>query len=501
MLDLTTIFSLTAIFLLTYLWLRRPKLNLPPCPTRPLPFLGNLLALEENPRSQFRKWQKEVGEIFTLYMGSKLVVVVSGYDLIKELFLKRAHLFSDRPQVAFDMVNKFPQSGLAFSNGHKWKEQRTLSLKILRDFGMGKNVMAEKIQEEVAHFLDLLAKLEGQPSDIRVATNISTCNVISSIVLGHRFEYHDQRLQDLIVRITALLSDTQFNGIVNFIPYVRFIPGDFFHIKKIKKTTDDILDFLNTFVQKKGVDEYDENHSDNLITAYISELNSKQSTSQQTTLSKNELLKSLFDLFIGGTETTSTTITWCLLYVVNNPDVQKKIYDELKEQVGTNRTPCIQDKPKLIYLNAVIKETQRVASIIPHSVTHTCTEDAEVRGYTIPKGTYISPNLDSVLHDPKIWGDDVMEFKPERFIDQDGKLKTPEEFIPFSIGRRVCLGESLAVMELFLYLSSIFHRFEILPATPGSPPPIDYKFGIVASPAPYQLRFLLRGVNGFALKI
>ncbi|XP_059161819.1 cytochrome P450 2C15-like [Physella acuta] len=492
MLDLTTISLATTVLVLMYLWIKRPKLNLPPCPTRPLPLLGHLLTLEENPRSQFKKWHQEFGDIFSLYMGGKLVVVVCGYELIKELLLKRGDEFKYRPRLAMSEASPLPKSGVIFSNGHNWKEQRTISLHILRDFGMGKNILADKILEEVEYFLNLLEETQGQPSSIRVATNISTANVISSIVLGHRFDYKDETLRELITRFNEVISDQHFNGVANFFPFLRFLPGDMFHFKKTIKANEDIMKLMKKFAHLKGVEQYKEDNIDNLIAAYVHELNDRKAKGKETCLNEDELVKTAYDLFIAGMETTSTTITWCLLYVLNNPEVQAKIYRELKEQVGTNRSPCIQDKPNLTYLNAVIKETQRLASLVPQSVTHTCTEDVTVRGYTIPKGTYISPNLDSVLHDPKIWGDDVMEFKPERFIDQDGKLKTPEEFIPFSIGRRVCLGESLAVMELFLYLSSIFHRFEILPETPGSPPPIKYKFGFVASPLAYKLRLVKR---------
>ncbi|XP_059161782.1 cytochrome P450 2C15-like [Physella acuta] len=492
MLDLTTFILASSIFLLTYFWLKRSRLNLPPYPTRPLPLLGHLLTLEENPRSQFKKWREELGDIFSLYMGNKLVVVVCGYDLIKELLLKRGEEFSDRPALAVDQATPFPQKGVIFSNGQNWKEQRTVALNILRDFGMGKNRLAEKIEEEIDHFLDLLAEQEGKPSDIKIVTNISIANVICSIVLGNRFNYQDENFQDMVTKLTAILTDSHFNGVTNFIPFLHLLPGDRFHIKKINQYIKSLCEFLFSFVNKKGVEELDENNVDSLISAYMLELKSKESKGVPTHLNKENLSRVVTDLFSAGTETTSTTILWCLLFVLNHPDVQKKIHGELQQQIGNNRKPCLQDKPKLVYLNAVIKETQRLASIVPQAITHTCPRDVTVRGYTIPKGTYISPNLDSVLHDPKIWGDDVMEFKPERFIDQDGKLKTPEEFIPFSIGRRVCLGESLAVMELFLYLSSIFHRFEILPATPGSPPPIKYKFGLTIAPLPYELKAVKR---------
>ncbi|XP_059161820.1 cytochrome P450 2C3-like [Physella acuta] len=492
MIDLINAVLTIAVLVLTCLWFKRPKQNLPPYPTRPLPLLGHLLTLEDNPRSQFKTWREELGDIFSLQMGSELLVIISGYDLIKELFLKRAGEFSDRPKLAFDQVNPLPEKGITFSKGKSWKEHRTVALHILRDFGMGKNILAGRIQEEVTHFLDLLSESCGQPSDVRVATYVSTANVISSIVLGHRFDYKDERYQDMIARFSKSVSADNFNSPVNFFPCLRHLPGDFFHVKEMKKAVKDLFKFIHSFVQEKGYIEYDENNIDNFIAAYVKEMTLKKSRGKLTFLSDEGLMKVVYDLFTAGMETTSATINWCLLYVLNYPDVQAKIYQEMKEKIGSDRRPCIQDKQSLVYLTAVIKETQRLSSIVPNSVTHTSLHDVTVRGYTIPKGTYISPNLDSVLHDPKIWGNDVMEFKPERFIDQDGKLKTPEEFIPFSIGRRVCLGESLAVMELFLYLSSIFHRFEILPATPGSPPPIKYKFGIIAVPLAFQLRAVER---------
>ncbi|XP_059161772.1 cytochrome P450 2G1-like [Physella acuta] len=494
MFDLTIVLVASAIFTFIYLWFMRPSVNLPPCPTRPLPFLGHLLTLEDNPRSQFKKWHQELGDIYSLCMGSKLVVVVCGYDLIKELLLKRGDEFSHRPLLAIDQATPYPQKGLIFNNCQNWKEHRALSLQILRDFGMGKNVLARAIQEEVGHFLDLLAEQRGEPTDIRVMTNVSIANVISSIVSGHRFDYDDEKFRNLVTNLAEIFEDQHFNAVLNFIPVLRYLPGDLFHIKKLKEIISDIYNFHSKFVNETwaSMEEDDKNVRESFISAYMSELKSKIRNGEPTYLNKESLLKTINDLFGAGTETTNTTIMWCFLYVLHHPEVQEKIYNELQENVGTGRSPCISDKPNLTYLNAFIKESQRLASVTPQGVTHTCPRDVIVRGYTIPKGTYISPNLDSVLHDPKIWGDDVMEFKPERFIDQDGKLKTPEEFIPFSIGRRVCLGESLAVMELFLYLSSIFHRFEILPATPGSPPPIKYKFGFTVSPALFQLRAIER---------
>uniref|UniRef100_A0A2C9JMR0 Cytochrome P450 n=1 Tax=Biomphalaria glabrata TaxID=6526 RepID=A0A2C9JMR0_BIOGL len=173
---------------------------------------------------------------------------------------------------------------------------------------------------------------------------------------------------------------------------------------------------------------------------------------------------------------------------------RKKIFDEINEHVGTEREPNIRDKQNLTYLKAAIMETQRLASIVPNSVPRTCHSDMQVRGYTIPKDSFILPCLDSVLHDSQIWGYDVMAFNPERFISQDGQLQMPEEFIPFSVGNRTCLGENMAKTSLFLYISNMIQKFEFQPAVLGQPPPLKYISGFILSPERYQVKIIARSI-------
>ncbi|CAG5125152.1 unnamed protein product [Candidula unifasciata] len=357
---------------------------------------------------------------------------------------------------------------------------------------MGKNLLADKIQEEVGCYTNYLASLEGKPTDIRVITNISTSNIICSILIGHRFEYTDTEFQDLMNKLGTLASDHQNVSLVHFFMWLRHLPGDFFNAKKISVNMNAIMDRLNKFLVEKKRHIEDTNEVSTLIDAYIVERNKKLKAGISTTLNDRNLLKIMIDLFMAGTETTSTTIYWCILYMLHYPVVQNKVHKEIKSQIGTDRAPTIQDKPKLTYLNAVITETQRLASIVPLSVSHLCSEEVALGEYVLPKGTYIMPNLDSVLHDKTIWGEDAMSFRPERFIDNNGKLQVPEQFIPFGIGRRVCLGEALAKMELFLFLASMFQRFQFLPPSPSSVPELSYVSGIVLSPKHYEVRVVER---------
>lgn len=382
--------------------------------------------------------------------------------------------------------------GVIFSNGAIWKEQRSVSLSILRAFGMGKNLLAGKIQEEVGCYVNYLASMNGNPTDINVITNISTCNIICSILIGRRFEYDDKGLQTLMRKLGTLVMDSKNLGLINFIFWLRYIPGDVFKAKRIAANRRAIFSELMKFIDEKKRHVVDSDDICNLIDGYIVERNKKREAGIPTSLDDQHLTKIMYDLFAAGTETTSTTIYWCILYMLNYPDVQEKVYQEIKQKVGTNRVPTIQDKSQLTYLNAVICETQRLASIVPLAVTHVCSEDVTLGGYCIPKGTYVIPNLDSALHDQTTWGEDSTSFRPERFIDKNGELQVPEQFIPFSIGRRVCLGEALAKMELFLFLSTMLQRFHFLPPNPHSVPELKSKPGIIAAPKIYEVRMVER---------
>ncbi|KAK6965386.1 cytochrome P450 2U1-like isoform X2 [Biomphalaria glabrata] len=182
---------------------------------------------------------------------------------------------------------------------------------------------------------------------------------------------------------------------------------------------------------------------------------------------------------------------WCLLYMLYYPEVQQKIYKEIVEQIGTERPPNITDKSNLKYLTAVIMEVQRKASIVPLSLPHLCNKDTTLAGYNIPKGTIVMPNLDAIHSSKEIWGDPE-NFRPERFLDAKGNIIKKEELMPFSIGRRICLGESLAKMELFLYLSTLFQKFEFLSASPDKVPPLQDTWGLVAAPEHFEIRCVER---------
>ncbi|XP_054870662.1 cytochrome P450 2D17-like [Amphiprion ocellaris] len=143
------------------------------------------------------------------------------------------------------------------------------------------------------------------------------------------------------------------------------------------------------------------------------------------------------------------------------------------------------DRENLPYTNAVIHEIQRYGNIVPLNVSHMASRDTTLDKYTIPKGTVIMASLHSVLNDESMW-ETPHSFNPQHFLDQDGEFRKREAFLPFSAGKRVCLGEQLARMELFLFFTSLLQRFSFS-APAGEKPSLEYTMGGIRSPRPYRL--------------
>ena len=480
-----TILALTAVTLYLWFYNGRPK-NAPPGPWFYIPVIGNLVQIGSNPVTSFREMRKKYGDVFSVYMANRLVIVINGFDNMKEAFVKNSDLFTDRPSLYFTKVITFGK-GLLGSSGHVWKEQRKFTLLTLKNLGMGKDILQLKIQDEASALTEELAKREGKATDLRNLIGSAVCNIIVSIVFGKRFEYNDPKYVNFLEIVD---ENVLMPPLLHFFPFLRHLPGDMFKIKHMTSGMDTVQRDLVRAAIKEHKENYDEDNTDDFIGAYIKEMKRKQDLGESTSMDNSNLCAAIQDLFLAGTATTTTTLRWLLLYFLHFPEVQKKCFEEIQRNVGCDRMICLEDKTKLPYVEATLMEVLRHADIGPLSLVRTVPRDTEFKGYTIPTGSLIIPNIDSVLSDLMIWGDPEV-FRPERFLDENGRLTKPEEWIPFLFGPRNCLGESLARMELFLFLSSMLQKFEFVTSEEGFPT-LESKLGFTQEPQPYTIRAVLR---------
>ncbi|XP_066484527.1 cytochrome P450 2C23-like [Tiliqua scincoides] len=485
LLDNTTIlllFSLCCLLLLAIQRKGTKNKNVPPGPT-PLPFIGNLLQLNfKNLAGSLKKMSEKYGPVFTVHFGSEPVVVLHGYETVKEALVERGDQFVHRGSLPLvDKTNK--GLGILMSSGERWVQLRRFSLATLRNFGMGKKSIEEQIQEEATHLMKELRAKKGQPFDPASLLSCASCNVISHILLGERFSYQDQEYLEVLHMLTESfrLENSVAGQLYGLFPSImEYLPGS--HQTYFKN-----LFAIQAFVAKK-VKEHERNVDPNaprdFVDAFLLKMEQERSNAK-TEFTRENLNMTVYDLFIAGTETTSITLRYILMVLTEYPAVQAKVRQEVDQVIGQERPPAMKDRPQMPFTEAVLHEAQRCLDLVPLGLVRMVKQDTEIQGFAIPKGTSIFTVLSSALHDHGQFKNPY-QFDPEHFLDENGAFKKNGADMPFSAGKRNCVGEGLARMELFLYLTTILQSFylkrppgvtkiDVTPALSGIgniPPPV-----------------------------
>ncbi|KAI1886498.1 hypothetical protein AGOR_G00196360 [Albula goreensis] len=459
----------------------------PPGPW-PLPLLGNLLLLDlKKPYVSLNELSKKYGPVFTVKFGPKKVVVLAGYKTVKQALVNFAEEFGDRdiPPILQDSSQG---NGVLFANGDSWKEMRRFSLSTLRDFGMGKRGSEEKIMEEARYLIEVFEKFKGEPFDTARPVNYSVSNVINSIVYGSRFDYADPFFQKMVHRANEniRLSGTTELQVYNMFPWLGWFFGRWLSSRaRILKNLETSIESFKGLVRELQ-DTLSPQDRRGLVDSFL--IRQQEETGQPGSyFHNNNLIMTIGNLFAAGTDTTGATLRWSLLLMAKYPHIQDRVQEELSRVIG-DREPQAEDRKDLPYTNAVIHETQRLANILPISVPHTTSCDVTFQGFFIKKGTTVIPLLTSVLHDESEW-ETPHSFNPAHFLDEKGCFVKRDAFMPFSAGRRACLGESLARMELFLFFTFLLQKFRFLPPHGVAEEELDLTpaVGFTLNPSPHLL--------------
>uniref|UniRef100_A0A672Z3Q6 Uncharacterized protein n=1 Tax=Sphaeramia orbicularis TaxID=375764 RepID=A0A672Z3Q6_9TELE len=468
--DVKSLLIFVAVFILIadLIKNRRPA-SFPPGP-RMFPIVGNMLS------TVFIK--VTYGDVYSLRMGQRFVVVVNGFDAVKEALITQGDSFAERPVLALQL-DMFKGLGLLFTNGNTWREQRRFALFTLRNFGLGKKSLEPVILDEFTHCAQEITGYKGKPFYPHLIINNAVSNIICSLVFGHRFEYDDEKFKGMIEMCEKV--EPFLLQLYNSFPHLmRRLPGP-------HKTLQNIWEDVKKFIREELQDHkqnWDPSDQRDYIDCYLNEI---QMTKGQTdsTFDDANLVACVLDLFVAGTETTSTTLRWAFLYMAKYPEIQEKVQAEIDTVIGQSRQPSMEDRANLPYTDAVIHEIQRIGNIVPLNLPHSTTREVQLGGYTIPKGVTVVPNLTSVLFNKNDW-ETPHTFNPGHFLNEEGKFVKPAAFIPFSAGKRQCLGESLAKMELFLFFTSFMQRYTFsMPV--GVKPVFDYHLGATRAPLHYEL--------------
>ncbi|XP_048361674.1 cytochrome P450 2J5-like [Sphaerodactylus townsendi] len=396
---------------------------------------------------------KKHGNVFTLRGGTQPVIILSGFETIKEALIKHSEIFAGRPLTPFfKVITK--GKGIVFANGHTWKQQRKFGIVTMQK--LGKKVLTHQIQAEAQQLVEIFASANGQPFDPSLPIINSTSNVACALVFGRRYSSSDEEF----LKLTEIVNyNTEFGGTFSHLLYETF-PWLMKHIpwpyKKSFVCVDDLLSYVKKEIEKHRVEPPMEEPQD-FINYYLFQME-KSKNDPTSTYDEENLFQCISDIFSAGTDTTAKTLQWALLLLMTHPDIQEKVHKELDDAFGPSQTIGYQDRKKIPYTFALIHEVMRYKCILLTGNPRLSLQDITILGTFIPKGSMIVPDVHSVFSDPKIW-ETPKKFNPSHFLDKDGKFVDREELVLFGAGSRVCIGKELAKMELITFFSNLLRAF------------------------------------------
>ncbi|XP_068001287.1 cytochrome P450 2J6-like isoform X3 [Melanerpes formicivorus] len=362
-------------------WKRR---GFPPGPT-PFPIIGSLWRINfRADHGSLKKLAKTYGNICTLWLGHKPMVVLYGFQAVKNGLTTNSEDVSGRLQT-FVFNRMANGKGILVSNGLVWKHQRHFGIGALRKLGMRNKGMERGIQTEARYLVEFFRSKDGRAVDPSFPIVHAVSNVICAVVFGHRFSLEDETFCQLIEAFSCMVAfaNSYFHYVCELLPWVaELLPGP-----QLKASYS--CEFIRSFIRQEIKTHRERGkigEPEDFIDLYLDQIE-KTKNIPNSTYDEDNMVQSVFDLFLGGSETTATTLRWALLYMMAYPDVQEKVQKELDAVLSPSHLVCYEDRKRLPYTNAVIHEILRFGSIVLITIPRQAVKDTTVLGYGLPKAT------------------------------------------------------------------------------------------------------------------
>ncbi|XP_076460969.1 cytochrome P450 1A1-like [Babylonia areolata] len=461
------VFVVTLLMVKLVMTMRKKRYNLPPGPWG-LPLVGYLPFFGPLPHVTFMEMRKKYGDIISISMGSWPAVVISGSDAIKEALVTKRDDFAGRPAFTAARLSENITSLSALTYGPLWKLHRKTLSNVLYNHSNARKNPIENIIRSDAYVVIKEYLSHGDKSFCPLASlDLAAFSMVYQLCYDRHNNVRDDH--DFMAFLKHLREFSKLNrpgNPINAMPWLRhFMPS------KIANFMEMLED--NKKLRAKKVEEHESSFdkdslrdiTDGLIHA------GNQLTEEEKALGtdKKRLIGNVFAIFGAGSANVSSTLRWCVALMTAFPEVQEEVFQQINDVVGQGREITLADRPKLPLVEATVYEVFRYVGVFPFALQHVTTCDTTLQGYDIPEGTVVLVNLYSAFMDEKVWGDPKI-FRPQRFLDSEGQLDRGlvEQVPAFSLGRRRCVGEFVARMELFLFFATLMQRLKFF-RPPGHP--------------------------------
>lgn len=459
-----------------------------PSPPGPFawPLVGNALQLGRLPHRAFGRLARRYGPVFQLRLGRRRVVVLNGEPVIRRALVSLGSHFAGRPDFpSFELVS----GGRSVAFGccsPRWRARRRLAHAALRAHATAAEV-ERHVADEAGDLVRLfLRRSRGgayfEPSPLLVVAN---ANVLCALCFGRRYSHADSEFTALLGRNDRFGQTVGAGSVVDVLPWLLRFPNP---VRSVFRDFQALNQELHGFVRAKVAQHrqtFDPCALRDISDVMIATV--EHGDSPPEGLGPEDVEGAMTDIFGAGQDTTSTALSWVLLLLLKHPRLQRDLQAELDRVVGRSRLPLAKDRPHLPLLEAFIYETLRYSSFVPITIPHATTDDVELEGFHIPKGTVVFINQWSVNHDCSKWPD-PQRFDPTRFLDAQQRLDRDRagSVMIFSAGQRRCIGDQLAKLQLFLFTAILLHQCSFH-ASPAEQLTMDCVHGLALKPRPFTV--------------
>ena len=482
---LTTLFLVWIVwyFVTTYFERR----SMPPGPF-PYPLIGNLPHLSPEFNKPFGNLREKYGDIFTIDLMTRTVVLNTA-SLAREARLGR----NKDEVVGLSAETVYPLDiilcdDVVFADyGTPYLFRKRVFKSAMHVFGEGINQVEERGGYAVKSTLKKIDSLKGHPFSPKEVTASAILMQLWDWLTSERLTFEHPKIE-LLLELGALIAkQSTTRSFFHMVPFHSYLPTEFNrNIKRAK----DLISSLIPPVFQSHLESYTPgvicDMTDSFISAYKKEI-AKESGKDIGCI--NDIQGLMLDVIFAGSDTTSSSLAWFLLCMVSYPEIQKKIHDELDQTIDIDELPRWQDVQNMPYLQATICEVMRWCTPVPLTVANVL-RDITLGSYYIPKRTPVFFNLTRIHCDENEWVQPE-EFRPERFLDDEGKFvgwTKHNAFLPFGLGRRECGGITFAKIMLFIFAATLLHRHSFeLPEGAEKPNRESGSLGIVSSPTDFKV--------------
>ncbi|XP_055709317.1 probable cytochrome P450 303a1 [Phlebotomus papatasi] len=460
------------------------------------PIIGSALSLHRERERRGMLWKaiesiaqhydKDRRGIVGFKVGKDRVAFVYTSAAIKDMMSREE--IDGRPTGPFYETRTWNmRRGVLLTDEDFWMEQRRFVVRHLKEFGFARRGMVELIQREAEFLLEDMKNLvdSGGGSvlvEMQNLLNIYILNTLWTMMAGKRYSRDNQKLRNLQRILHELFASIDMMGAqFSHFPFLRYIAPEASGYKQFVECHKSMHEFVQEEVEHHKLNLKMDDEPNDLMDVYLRALNSPN---KSDSFSEKQLLAICLDMFIAGSETTSKTLGFSILNLVRDQEVQRKMQEEIDTVVGRERLPKLEDRVNMPYCEAIVLEGLRFFMSNTFGIPHRALRDTTLCGYAIPKDTMVVASFFGMCRDPGTYADPE-KFEPNHFLE-NGKVTIPDQYAPFGVGKRRCMGEMMARSNLFLFLTTLFQNFRIYVPEGLPPPPEDPIDGATPSVRQYK---------------